>query len=221
MRAMILAAGRGDRMRPLTDTIPKPLLSVGNQRLIEFHLNALSSAGIRHVVINTSHLAEQIEAYIGDGSRYQLNVVYSREPEALETGGGILKALPLLGDEPFLVVNGDVWSDYPYSQLPQTLKGLAHLVVVPNPPHHPEGDFACDGEWLLSSSEGSREFTFSGIGIYHPDLFSKCDTMAFKMGPLLREAMDQRRVTGERYMGQWYDIGTPERLMELRQLLEE
>ncbi len=221
MRAMILAAGRGERMRPLTDNTPKPLLNVGNQRLIEFHLSALSAAGFCEVIINTSYLAEQIESYLGDGSRYQLNIQYSRETTALETGGGIYKALPLLGKDPFLVVNGDIWCDYPYSQLPQQLSGLAHLVVVSNPPHHLEGDFEKEGQWLLSGREGFRNFTFSGIGIYHPELFSKCTFAAFKMGPLLREAMNQRLITGEFYQGQWYDIGTPERLLELRKHLGE
>ncbi len=218
MRAMILAAGRGERMRPLTDSTPKPLLRVGKWRLIEYHLFALEAAGISEVIINVSHLAEQIKDYIGDGSQYKLSVSYSYEESALETGGGIFQALPFFKDEPFVVINGDVWCDYDLSKLPQ-LHGLAHLVMVPNPPQHPRGDFVLEDGWL--SNDGVNRHTFSGIGLYHPKLFSGCEAGVFPLAPLLIKAMSSRQVSGELYLGHWHDIGTPERLKQLDQHLIE
>lgn len=219
MKAMVLAAGRGERMRPLTDHTPKPLLFVGGQRLIEYHLKGLVAAGFRRVVINTAHLADQIPEALGDGSAYGLHLSYTREPEgALETGGGIHNALPLLGDEPFLVVNGDVWCDVDFSTLiplqALSMGKLAHLLLVDNPDHNPKGDFhlAEDGE---VHSDGSRRLTFSGIGIYHPALFADCEAGRFPLAPILRAAMDEGRVSGQHHQGQWYDIGTPQRLEEL------
>lgn len=200
-------------MRPLTDHTPKPLLRVGGKRLIEYHLEALSAAGIVEVVINHAHLGEQIEAALGSGEHYGLQISYSHEPTALETGGGIHKALPQLGSEPFLVINGDVWSDYPLQRLPQQLDGLAHLVLVDNPEHNPNGDFLLSAN-RVTDGEGER-FTFSGIGIYHPDLFASCQGGAFPLAPLLREAMAAERVGGEYYEGRWLDIGTPQRLSQL------
>lgn len=217
MKAMILAAGRGERMRPLTDHTPKPLLSAGGKCLIEYHIEALAQAGFRELVINHAHLGEQIEQKLGDGQRYGVAIQYSAEGQALETGGGIFRALPLLGDEPFLVVNGDVWCDYPYERLRQRTVAWAHLVLVDNPPQHPQGDFVLrDGR--VYDEEGAR-LTFSGIGVYHPRLFAQCRPGAFPLAPLLRQAMAEERVSGEHYQGYWSDIGTPERLQALDRLL--
>jgi MurNAc alpha-1-phosphate uridylyltransferase len=222
MRAMILAAGRGERMRPLTDTTPKPLLMVGGKRLIEYHLEALAAAGFSEVVINHAHLGEQIEQVLGDGECYGLRIRYSPERGgALETGGGIFRALPLLGEAPFLVVNGDVWCDYPLSRLRNIQPDGAHLVLVPNPPQHPKGDFLlCEGQ--VHDEGGGERLTFSGIGVYHPSLFADCVPGAFALAPLLRRAMAVGQVSGERFDGHWFDIGTPERLAQLdRQLRGE
>lgn len=211
MKAMILAAGRGERMRPLTDATPKPLLRIGGQTLIERHIHALSRAGVTELVVNHAHLGEQIEKALGDGGAYGVRIVYSPEPEgALETGGGIFNALPLLGEDPFLVVNADIWTDFSFEHLLTGPAGLAHLVMVDNPPHHPEGDFSLS-EGLLSQ-RGPRMLTFSGIGVYRPELFRDCRPGAFPLAPLLREAMDAVKVGGEHFTGNWFDIGTPERL---------
>lgn len=217
MRAMILAAGRGNRMRPLTDHRPKPLLQAGGKSLIRYQIERLAAAGIRDLVINHAHLGEQIEAALGDGSHLGVRIRYSPEDPALETGGGIFKALPLLGPDPFLVVNGDVWTDCPLTGL--ALKGddLAHLVLVDNPAHNPQGDFALiDGH---VRAEGEPRYTFSGIGLYHPSLFDDCTPGAFPLAPLLRRAMRSGHVGGRHFAGRWQDIGTPERLAELDQLL--
>lgn len=211
---MILAAGRGERMRPLTDHTPKPLLKAGGRCLIGYHLNALARAGFTDIVVNHAHLGGQIEQMLGDGSGYQVRIAYSPEGDkALETGGGIFRALPLLGDGPFLVVNGDVWTDYPFAQLPREPQGLAHLVLVENPSHHPQGDFALTGSRVVGS--GPARLTFSGIGVYRPELFAGCKPGAFPLAPLLRRAMEAGQVTGEHYRGRWLDIGTPQRLEEL------
>lgn len=219
MRAMILAAGRGERMRPLTDHSPKPLLQAGGHALIEYHLLALQRAGILEVVINHAHLGQQIEAYLGTGERYGLNIHYSAEGQgqALETGGGICKALPLLGDAPFVVINGDIWCDYPLDKLPQQPSALAHLVLVDNPAHNPKGDFALVGEKLVD--DRTTALTFSGIGVYRPELFAGCEPRPFPLAPLLREAMARGEVSGEHYNGRWFDIGTPERLQALDKML--
>jgi MurNAc alpha-1-phosphate uridylyltransferase len=215
--AMILAAGRGERMRPLTDATPKPLLVAGGRRLIEHHLDALAQAGIRNVVINHAHLGAQIEATLGDGSAYGLRIRYSPEAEALETGGGIFRALPLLGAAPFLVVNGDVWTDCDLGHLRLGANDLAHLVLVDNPPHHPQGDFALQNGRL--GVDGPVRLTFSGIGAYRPTLFDGCFPGRFPLAPLLRAAMVRGAVGGEHHTGRWMDIGTPERLAELDRLL--
>lgn len=219
MRAMILAAGRGERMRPLTDHTPKPLLRVDGKPLLGHHLQRLANAGYREIVINIAHLGEQIRAYVGDGSAFGLHVRYSEESEALETGGGIFRALPWLEDDLFLVINGDVWCDHPLTMptLPRAL--LAHLVLIDNPAHHPQGDFFFDGRRIHTA--GEPRFTFSGIGWYRPELFSNCKPGRFPLAPLLREAMHQGQVGGEYYAGIWRDVGTPERLAELNQLLEQ
>ena len=222
MKAMILAAGRGERMRPLTDHTPKPLLRAGGHCLIEYHILALARAGIGELVINHAHLGGQIEAALGDGSRYGVRIAYSAEGEgqALETGGGIYRALPLLGREPFLVVNGDIYCDYPFEQLSTAPEGLAHLVLVDNPPHNPEGDFIlADGQVGSEATHGATRLTFSGIGLYRPALFDGCEDGAFALAPLLRQAMDRGLVSGEHYRGLWMDIGTPQRLEQLDALL--
>lgn len=219
MKAMILAAGRGERMRPLTDLTPKPLLQVAGRRLIEYHIHNLVTAGIRELVINHAHLGDQIEMLLGDGSRYGASIQYSVEQEALETAGGIFNALPLLGDMPFVVVNGDIWSDYPFQRLPKNIAGLAHLVLVNNPLHHSQGDFVLEGEKI--KSDGEPKLTFSGISILKPELFATCQPGAFPLAPLLRQAMQDDKVTGEHYSGEWWDIGTPGRLQALDQKLRQ
>ncbi|QEY59841.1 nucleotidyltransferase family protein [Pseudomonas sp. C27(2019)] len=211
MRAMILAAGKGERMRPLTLHTPKPLIPVAGVPLIEYHLRALARAGIEEVVINHAWLGEKIEAHLGDGERFSVRITYSRESQPLETGGGIFRALPQLGDAPFIVINGDVLTDYDFAALPQTLDGLAHLVLVDNPEHHPEGDFSLQ-QGQVVMPDATNTLTYSGIALLHPHLFADCFTGAFKLAPLLREAMTQGRVSGEHFTGRWIDIGTPERL---------
>jgi len=217
---MILAAGRGERMRPLTDNTPKPLLEVGGKALIEYHLAALQQAGIHDVIINHAWLGEQIESYVGNGDQYGLRIEYSPEiPEALETAGGIIQALPWLGTEPFIVINGDIWCDYPLQQLPRAPDDLAHLVMVDNPLHNPQGDFCLVNGCL--QAEGESKLTYSGIGVYHPQLFAGLEPGIRPLAPLLKKAMDSNRVSGEHYRGRWYDIGTPERLTELDLQLKE
>ncbi len=217
MKAMILAAGRGERMRPLTDHTPKPLLEVGGKALIEHLIEALASAGFRELVINTAHLGAQLPARLGDGGRYGVAIEWSPEPEeALETGGGIMQALPRLGER-FVVVNGDIWTDYPFVRLRQAPAALAHLVLVDNPLHHAHGDFALNGGQV--AVEGRARLTFSGIGVYHRDLFRGCNPGKFPLAPLLRTAMAEHQVSGEHYRGRWVDIGTPERLHELDRAL--
>jgi N-acetyl-alpha-D-muramate 1-phosphate uridylyltransferase len=213
MKAMILAAGRGVRMRPLTDTTPKSLLAVGGKPLIAWQLEKLARAGFAEVVINHAHLGQLIEAALGDGSRFGLSIRYSAESEALETAGGIALALPLLGAEPFLVINADVYSDYDYSMLAGLLLAdrLAHLVLVDNPAQHPRGDFALEAG--RARETGRRMLTFSGIGVYAPRLFSGIPPRAkVPLAPLLRKAMGADRVSGEHYRGRWHDVGTAERL---------
>lgn len=213
---MVLAAGRGERMRPLTLDRPKPLLEAGGLPLIAHHLHALAMAGFRDVVVNLSWLGNRIRAELGDGTRYNLRLHYSDEgPEPLETGGGIFRALPLLGPAPFVVVNGDVWTDYPYAKLREALRtgDLAHLVLVENPVHNPGGDFVLR-EGRIVEEPGER-LTFSGIGAYRPELFEGCRDGAFKLAPLLRRAAAVGRVGGELHDGDWLDIGTPQRLAEL------
>jgi MurNAc alpha-1-phosphate uridylyltransferase len=211
MKAMILAAGRGERMRPLTDTTPKPLLRIGGQTMIERHVHALARAGITELVINYAHLGELIEKALGNGHAYGVTISYSPETGgALETGGGIFNALPLLGSDPFLVVNSDIWTDFAFDLLPSRPDGLAHLVMVDNPEQHPQGDFSLSAGLL--SSKGPAMLTFSGIGVYRPALFSECTAGGFPLAPLLRRAMDDAQVSGEHYRGSWFDVGTPERL---------
>ncbi len=225
--ALILAAGRGQRMRPLTDTVPKPLLAVHGKPLIVWHLERLAAADIRYVVINTSHLAEQFPAMLGDGRRWGLRIRYSFEgPTPLETGGGILRALPLLGgSEPFIAVSGDLYSDYDFTQLPRMPVGLAHLVLVPNPDWHAQGDFNLQADGRITPELGQR-LTFGNIGVYRPELFSNWHgaaettpaptSAAFKLAPLLRQACAQGLLGGESFHGFWRNLGSPEQLKALQ-----
>lgn len=219
MKAMILAAGRGERLRPHTDITPKPLIQVGKHRLIEYHLLNLASAGIRDVVINVSWLAEQITQTLGDGSDYELSITYSDEgAEALETAGGIINALPHLGDDPFVVINGDIWCDYDLSRLvDMEMQHEAHLVLVNNPEHNTEGDFAF--EQGLVRNSGEHMLTYSGIGVYTTAFFAGIAPGKKALAPILRKKSEEDRVSGEVYTGQWVDIGTIERLAQLRSYL--
>lgn len=206
-------------MRPLTDHTPKPLLEVGGKTLIEHHITSLRKAGITSLVINHAHLGEQIVERLGDGSGLGVEIRYSPEPVgALETGGGIKNALPLLGKQPFLVVNGDIWTDYPYDDMRLGEGKCAHLVLVDNPVHHPQGDFGLSGSCVKDAA--GKHLTFSGIGVYHPRLFDGVSREVFPLAPLLRAAMARGEVSGEHYTGQWFDIGTPQRLEALNKMLE-
>ena len=223
----LLAAGRGERMRPLTDELPKPLLAIRNKSLLAWHLEALSAAGIKELVINHAWLGKKIEEALGDGSQFDLNISYSPEASALETAGGIRKGLPLLNpSDYFLVINGDVFSpNLPIDELLEQVarmrsmpnQPLAHLLMVPNPVQHPEGDFYLrDSQVFNEPLDGAEKLTFSGIGLYHRDLFKDLEpNVPSKLAPLLREAMAKNRVSGEKYTGPWHDVGTPQRLQEL------
>ena len=231
MKAMILAAGRGERMLPLTKETPKPLLEVAGLSLLERHLIRLADAGFDEIVINVSHLGEQIVSFCGDGSRWGLSISFSKEPEPLETAGGIAHALPLLGRQPFLAVNGDIYTDFPFEQLiaATPAEAGAHLVLVPNPPHHPDGDFnlaerAGDQSGVsvgrLSMASGDDAMlTYSGIGVYSPQMFEQVPEGVYPLRPLLEAACADGRVSGQPYEGRWEDIGTPERLDVLNQSL--
>ena len=222
MKAFILAAGRGERMRPLTDTTPKPLLLAGGKPLIVWHLERLADSGFRDVVINHAHLSAQIEAALGDGSQFGLSIRYSPEPPgALETAGGIAHALPLLGNESFLVVNGDVWCDWDFRHAHALAGSLAHLIFVANPPQHAGGDFCLDGETVHYASSGiGPTLTYAGTGVFSPEFFATVPAGAvMKMRPLLDAAIAHGKVSGERHNGRWVDVGTPERLAELDQEL--
>lgn len=212
---MILAAGRGERMRPLTNTTPKPLIQAGKHRLIEYHLMNLQRAGFTDIVINTAWLGKQIIDTLGNGSNYGLTIQYTDEGEqALETGGGIFNALPLLGNDPFVVINGDIWSDYPLKNLINLQpNGTAHLVLVNNPPHHPEGDFFLHNNRLIAT--GKKKYTYSGIGVYTKRFFSQQTNNIFPLAPIIRRDIKQNLISAELYNGNWYDIGTMERLQEL------
>jgi MurNAc alpha-1-phosphate uridylyltransferase len=217
---MILAAGLGQRMRPLTDTLPKPMLSVGGKPLLQHHLEALAKVGVSDVIINLAYLGDKIRAFLGDGERFGLSVRYSEEPEPLETAGALLNALHLLGDEPFLLINGDVWTDYPLAGLTNhTLQEDkdAHLVLVPNPEFHPAGDFSPNAEGKLENNPELEKFTFAGISLIHPRLISAYPhkRQKFPLGEVLRFGIEQNRISAEVYCGNWSDVGTPERLANL------
>ncbi len=213
MNAMILSAGRGERMRPLTDRVPKPLLTVNGKPLIAHLIEALVRGGILDIVINIAYLGNLIRTQLGDGTSFGAQLRYSDEGVAgLETGGGILRALPLLDSDPFLVVNGDIFTDYAFAALPETIPGLAHIVLADNPAHHPEGDFGLNGNIVTNAG---RRLTFAGIGLYRKALFADPPGERFPLAPLLRKAADAGLVTGEYTRGAWTDVGTPERLASL------
>ena len=217
MRALILAAGRGERMRPLTNDLPKPLLPAGGQPLIDYHIRALARAGIRELVVNLSWQGDKLKSYLGDGRRYDVTFNFSEEgPEPLETGGGIHHALPLLGPGAFWVVNGDIASDYEFSQPTLPPGTLAHLVLVPNPIHHPAGDFSLvAGRIAAGPPSGPGTRTFAGISVLDPQLFADSTSGRFPLAPLLRAAAARGAVSGEEHLGRWTDVGTPERLQAL------
>lgn len=231
MKVLIFAAGRGERMRPLTDATPKPLLAAGGKPLIVWHLEKLAARDVREVVINTSWFAEQFPAALGDGSRWGLRIVYSFEGATpLETGGGMFNALPLLGAAPFLLLNGDVWTDYDLTRLPSEPEGLAHLVMVDPAEHLPQGDFALEADGRLRSA-GASLLTYAGLGVFRPELLRAWrDAVGeragvdarpprFPLAPLLRAHMATGQITGEHFRGRWTDVGTPERLAELEATL--
>ena len=221
MKAFILAAGRGERMRPLTDHTPKPLLQAGGKPLIVWHLERLAAAGFRDIVINHAHLGAQIEQALGDGSRWGLRIQYSPEPPgALETAGGIATALPLLGDQPFLVVNGDIYCDWDFKRARTLSEKTAHLVMVANPAHHASGDFSLDGERVVYA-HGEQTLTYAGISVFSPSFFANIQAgTIMKLRPLLDAAIAAGTLTGERFAGRWVDVGTPQRLAELDQVLK-
>ena len=226
MKAMILAAGRGERMRPLTDTCPKPLLKVGSEPLIGWHLRRLKAAGIEEIVINHAWLGQQIEETLGNGSAYGVSIVYSAEgAQGLETAGGIATALPLLGDQPFLVINGDVLTDidlttaWTQASMLSVEHRLAYLWLVDNPEHNPQGDFVLQSDGTVLSTGVGEALTFSGMGVYHPALFDDTPPkQAAKLAPLLRTAMNAGKVWGMKHQGLWLDVGTAERLAEAERL---
>jgi MurNAc alpha-1-phosphate uridylyltransferase len=220
MKAMILAAGLGKRMRPLTDNVPKPLLLCAGKPLIVYHIEALVAAGVKDIVINHAYLGEMIEETLQDGSAYGASIQYSAEKEPLNTGAGIANALPLLGDAPFILSNGDVWTDFDFSQLTRLDLDLAHLVMVANPQHNPEGDFSLTENGVLLADRFSDRgvgLTYSGIAVLNPRLFSFCPSGPFPLRQPLIDAMADGRVSGQYFGGRWTDVGTPERLQELEQ----
>jgi len=222
MKAMIFAAGEGRRMRPLTLETPKPLLTVHDKPLIVYHLERLALAGVTDVVINVSYLGDKIMSALGNGQQFGVHIEYSKEAEPLETGGALKQALPLLGDTPFILVNADVWTDYPYEQLLQTEKPLsgAHLVLVDNPSHNPHGDFTLNENGVITGFGQGK--TFSGVSVIHPKLISQfqANALKFPLRDLLIQAMNNENLFGEFYSGQWHDIGTPERLLSVSKLVE-
>lgn len=227
MKAMILAAGLGERLKPLTLSTPKPLLKAAGKPLIQYHVENLAAAGVTEIVVNTCWLGEQIQAFLGDGSAFGVEIAWSEEESPLETGGGICNALPLLGDAPFLVINGDIWCDCPLRRL--VTEGLpekseAHLILVNNPAHNPAGDFVLGGNGLMQfATSGNQTHTFSGISLLHPRLFSRWhgNGIKFPLRDVLKSAIQEERVTGELYSGAWSDVGTVERLDELNRRLAE
>ncbi len=216
MRAMILAAGRGERMGELTLHTPKPLLKVGGHFLIEYAIANLKQADITDIVINIAYHQEQITAALGNGHAFGVDIVYSREKERLETGGGILQALPLLGDEPFVVLSSDVICDFPLQQLPKQPTGLAHLMLVANPDFHPRGDFGLVNEYV--DMQAKPTYTFGNVGVYRKELFASSNPGHFPLNKLLFPAIERRQITGEFYTGSWFNIGTPEQLQEMNSL---
>nr|WP_269619684.1 nucleotidyltransferase family protein [Marortus sp. BJYM1] len=227
MKAMILAAGLGTRMRPLTDHTPKPLLRAGGKTLIDYHIEKLVAAGITDLIVNCSWLAEQLEAYLGDGHRFGVNIVVSREDQPLETCGGIVQALPFLcegnlSDEPFLLINGDIWTDFDFKNLISCKPDAGHLVMIKNPAHNPHGDFVLASDGLLAEKDGhsvAESYTFSGISVWRPSVFSHFSAGKRALKPVMLNAISKRSLSGELYEGHWWDIGTPERLAALHEFL--
>ena len=215
MKAMILSAGRGERMRPLTDSLPKPLLEVHAKALIIWHIERLAKNGFSEIVINIAHLGYKIPELLGDGSKWGIKISYSDEQDsgALESAGGIKKALPLLGDKVFLVVNGDIFCDYEFDSSFDLGDKKAHLVLVPNPPHNPKGDFGIKDNLLLNSAV--KMYTFSGIGYYHPSFFKNIELQKNPLAPIIREFTDKKEISAEVFNKMWHDIGTPQRLQEI------
>jgi N-acetyl-alpha-D-muramate 1-phosphate uridylyltransferase len=214
MFAMILAAGRGERMRPLTDEIPKPLLEIAGKALIVYQIEALKSAGVKSIVINVGHMGDQIQYHLGTGVSFGVQIHYSDEADdILETAGGIIKALPLLGDKPFIVTNADIYTDFDYRTLPEQLHSDAHLVLVDNPPHHPQGDFVFEKGRVLQ--QGSKKLTYGGIGLFHPRFFKNCNPGRSALAPLLHKSVEANNLTAQHFKGLWSDVGTPERLKEI------
>lgn len=227
IKAMILAAGRGQRMRPLTDTLPKPLLSVGGKSLIVWHLEKLAKSGVQDVVINTAWLGDKLVQAVGDGSQWGLQVTWSHEPTGgLETAGGVIQALPHLGEEHFLLINGDVWTDYPFEQLVNSARALEKkqslLVLVPNPTHHPQGDFMLQSSGHVHFRDKQEQgWTFSGLSVLHPAMFADIPAGRLALRPLFESQIEQQKLLGQPYLGLWRDIGTPERLHELNLYLQQ
>lgn len=225
MKAMILAAGRGERMRPLTDTIPKPLVEINGKALIEYHLEALRRANIKEVVINVSYFPEQFQARLGHGERYGLKIYYALEPlnNPLETGGGIFNALPYLGHEPFLVLSADLWTNFSFNSLPKLNNQLAHIILVDNPPHHPEGDFYLKGGQVYLEDHDKfiarAKLNFAGIAVLDPILFQHCQPGKFSYIPLLKTAIAENLVTGEHFQGQWINVGTLAQLHDIQKVM--
>ena len=227
MKAMLLAAGRGERMGALTDSTPKPLLEVAGKPLLVHHIERLRDAGFSELVVNTSYLGDRIRDFLADGSRWQVSIRCTSEPQRLETAGGIINALPLLGDDPFLVVNTDVWTDFPLASLNRTLHGLAHLVLVDNPEHNRAGDFVLAPDTALVSDPQAaigdpapQALTFSGLSVLAPALFAGIPPGRQALAPVLRAAMARGQVTGEHYTGTWIDVGTPDRLAQVATLVK-
>ena len=215
---MILAAGRGERMRPLTEVVPKPLLEIAGKALIVYQIEALESAGIKDIVINTGHLGEQIQYELGTGASFGVDILYSDEGEnILETAGGIIQALPLLGEDPFIVTNADIFTNFDYGSLPSEPDFDAHLVLVDNPPHNPTGDFVFENGRVIE--QGNRKLTYSGIGIFYPHFFENCNPGQAPLAPLLHKSAQEKRLSGQHFTGLWYDIGTPARLKEINENL--
>lgn len=215
MRAMILAAGRGQRLRPLTDGCPKPLIKINGKALIVYHIEALKAAGVEDIVINVCHLGEQIMQTLGDGSKFGVNLHYSVEALPLETGGGIVNALPLLGTDPFILVNGDIFTDFDFKTLFKEPQGLAHLVLTENPKHKPTGDFSVDGDKVIMRAEDDKTYTYTGMAVLKPELFENCQSKVLPLPPLLYQAILNDALSGEVYKGFWADVGSLDRLKEL------
>jgi len=213
MKAMILAAGRGVRMKPLTDSVPKPLVRIHGKPLIQYHIEALKQAGITDIVINVSYMAGRVKGYLEHGQRFGVNIQYSPEKQPLEMAGGIIQALPLLGNEPFIVVSADIWTEYDYAALPKNPTGMAHIVLVDNPPDHPQGDFGLRDNIVLETAD--KRYTFGGIGVYRPELFDGLESSVMTIGPIFREAIPKKLITGEVFNGRWHNVGSLQQVKAL------